>query len=189
MSNWLSALQNLPYENLTQIPESDKSVLVNAFRILGEPFLLALDDIDQHRVLRVTHIERFQRDHERAVPIYLAQGSQSNLYEVRLGSWSCSCAQFALSAYVITNTATNGSTQALGHSLWGGSQLRAGAHSASAHVPYCRHLIASTLQEYGGTIFESTRRERPADTVDMDSIETLKTNTETREASIISQNT
>lgn len=155
--SWLMQIKNLDCETLAQVATSDKSAFVHAFHILGEPFLLALCEIDEERMIR-DQGSLVDPDTGRQVPLYLARTSAGLFHEVRLSSWACSCAQFAFAAYGDLHPSKLPPQQAQRSIYWGGTQTR-----ESTHVPYCKHLLAGVLLEYGGPLFSGRCKKLPVD--------------------------
>lgn len=170
----MNALLKLNCTDFTDIPESQRHVFVDAFGILGEPFLLALDALDKRRITRIRK-RSTGGSMGRSVSnpsVYLGRDSKGGYHEIRLGSWNCSCPQFIFMAYQdgslqdeqapqVQSTGPQLARDGIIGLCWGGRYTK-----QTQAIPYCKHVIACVLLEYGGPVFASLCREETVDDFD-----------------------
>lgn len=135
MPEWVRPFRAVVPEDWVAATTETKALFLTTFDRFGEPFLLALDALDRGLLKRVSLSRSPVEDSAPSSSIYVAQGARHQAYEIRLGSLHCSCPRFAYMAFV----------------------------EAPRDETHCKHLIAATLLEHGGTFFSSRCKE-----IDMD---------------------
>ncbi|QSL66178.1 hypothetical protein MERGE_000553 [Pneumocystis wakefieldiae] len=136
--------------------EADKAAFISLYYIFKDTFLLALDLLDQRRIVLYTWDEKSTDSSTTCSShIFYVSSEASELhetpckrYEVRTSVWYCSCPEFSFSAFnkdyhIAWKKAINPNR------YWGGL-----IHGQP--VPICKHLLACTFVEQG----KSWARER-----------------------------
>lgn len=141
----LQELFDMTATSMNELTVEQQEVIVRLFKYFGQPFLLALDLLDRKVITRV----RIGVDNSTSPSaVFYTIGGKSGTTEVRLHAWNCSCAHFAVSAYV--REAERADTVRNDARRWGGK-----LSLPDVTAPYCKHLLACALLSYSSGLFRN----------------------------------
>ncbi|KAF8477290.1 hypothetical protein BDZ91DRAFT_843975 [Kalaharituber pfeilii] len=170
-----------PYTNHSTLPPQSKPILLTLHSLLHHSLLPALDLLDRGLVERWIPDNDNPDDSQDADDpsvswVYYVQSASPSgcssrnalppptFHLVRVPIWHCTCANFALYAFVATTlsspTSTTYSPKPTADDagwIWGSTHLSPTHHSS---IPVCKHLLAAVLAERCPNLFGPYVREK-----------------------------
>ncbi|KAG5518520.1 hypothetical protein PMAC_002916 [Pneumocystis sp. 'macacae'] len=129
----------------------DRNVAISLYYLFKDTFLLALDLLDEKRIIACYWEPAFNQQLQSQRQIYyvfdavddqdttsIFKKNQKHQYEVRTSAWYCSCPEFIFSAFNNDYDITWDRTIMIPGGFWGGCIL---GHP----IPICKHLLACVL--------------------------------------------